>query len=359
VDETLKTWPPGPDQAAEQDLGGHREGHPERLDRNEHGETLVEAEHLARYSWIAAGAKGKRVLDAGCGTAYGTESLARAGAAEVTGVDRARAVLEVARPRMPQGVTLQAADLEELPFEDGSFDLVVCFEVLEHLENPEAGLDELARVLAKDGLLAISSPNRDVFPPGNPHHIHEYTPAELGDSLARRFANVRLLRQHAWYTSAILSEEALAAGDKSELEARVSKTSGIAPGAEIFTIGLAGDVALPKLGNELVVGPQIDQRALVEGAAVHAELSERIAELHERTAQLREARQQLTEAEQNLAELPALRGSRIELEAVKSSLSWRLTAPLRRARGPVGRALPPLRIRIKRLLAALIARVRS
>ncbi len=362
MDETLKTGPPAGAAGAE-DLGGHREGHPERLDRSEHAETLIEAEHLARYSWIAQHAAGRNVLDAGCGTAYGTALLAEAGASSVTGVDRAGHVLDAARGRMPRGVALQAADLEELPFEDGSFGLIACFEVLEHLENPEAGIDELARVLAADGLLAISSPNRDVFPPGNPHHLHEYTPAELSESLARRFANVRLLRQHGWFATAILSETALGASDGAELEARVAKTAAIEPGAEIFTLALAGDAALPETGEAVVLGPEIDQRAMAAAASASAEqarlLGERSAELHERSAQLEDARRRLVEAEQGLAELPALRGSQIELAAVKASLSWRLTAPLRRLRRPLRGGKLAIRVQTKRLLAAVIQRLRS
>ena len=60
-------------------------------------EELLAAEHLARYEWAAALAPGRRVLDAGCGTGYGAHILAAAGAAHVTGVDTAGAVIEAAR----------------------------------------------------------------------------------------------------------------------------------------------------------------------------------------------------------------------------------------------------------------------
>ena len=105
-----------------------------------------------------------------------------------------------------------------------------------------------------------------------------------------------------------------------------------------------------------MLGPQVDQRALAEAAAAAAEQA---SALHERGAQLHEARQQLIEAERKLAELPALYGARTELEAIKSSPSWRLTAPLRSVKAPLGRAVPSLRIRVKRLLSALIARWRD
>src|SRR5947209_13622457 len=96
---------------------------------------LIEAEHLARYLWAAQLASGRRVLDAGCGTAYGCRLLAEAGASDVVGVDLAEPVLDAVREQMPSGVTLERADLRELPFPAGGFDLVVCFEVIEHLAD--------------------------------------------------------------------------------------------------------------------------------------------------------------------------------------------------------------------------------
>jgi SAM-dependent methyltransferase len=339
------------------DLGGHRLGHPERLDRAAHAETLVETEHLARYRWAAGLAQGRRVLDAGCGTAYGTEILARAGAVEAVGVDRAGDILDAVRERMPETASLQAADLLELPFDDGSFDLVVCFEVLEHLEDPEAAIAELARVLAPDGVLAVSSPNRERFPPGNPHHLHEYVPAELRDSLARRFANVQLLRQHAWIASAVLDDETIAGRGEKPLEADVTKAGAIAPDEETFTLALASDGELPAPGRAVVLGPGVDQRAMAEASAFAASQAQVMAEQGRRIEELEAVRAGLAAAEQRLAELPSLYASRAELDAIKGSPSWRWTAPLRRLKAPVRRSYPPARRRAKGLLAKLLARI--
>ena len=63
---------------------------------------------------------------------------------------------------MPDTVRLQAGDLRSLDFEDDKFELIVCFEVIEHFEDPFTVLDELVRVLAPGGLLLVSSPNRGV-----------------------------------------------------------------------------------------------------------------------------------------------------------------------------------------------------
>ena len=107
---------------------------------------------------------------------------------------------------MPGSVRLQPGDLAKLDFEDDTFELVVCFEVIEHFVDPFTVLDELVRVLAPGGVLLISSPNRDVYQPGNPHHLHEFTPTELEAELAARLGHVKLFRQQDYIVSAVLSD---------------------------------------------------------------------------------------------------------------------------------------------------------
>ena len=164
---------------------------------------LLEAEHVARYRWAAPLAAGRRVLDAGCGMGYGAAMLLTSGASEVVGVDLAEAVLDAALPTMPAGVVLEVGDVRALDAEDGSFGLVVCMEAIEHIEDPDAVLDELARVLAPDGFLALSSPNRALSDGRNPHHHHEYTADELERALATRFRHVRLVGQRTFTGSVV------------------------------------------------------------------------------------------------------------------------------------------------------------
>ena len=80
--------------------------------------------------------------------------------------------------------------------------------MIEHVAEPERVLDELRRVLRPSGLLVISTPNRDVFTPGNPHHLHELTPDELREALGSRFGSVALRRQHTWMASGVLDDDA-------------------------------------------------------------------------------------------------------------------------------------------------------
>lgn len=207
---------------------------------------LIEAEHVARYRWVSTCASGHSVLDAGCGLGYGSLLLRAAGASAVTGVDIAEQTIHTAREQAGEGVQFLVGDISALALPDASFELAVCFEAIEHVQEQARALDELRRVLTPDGLLAISSPNRDVYQEGNPHHTHEYTPEELRSALRERFTNVRLERQQAWTASMISGDETLQQDDPARaLDVEVRKVAATNPGRELFTVALASDAQLP------------------------------------------------------------------------------------------------------------------
>lgn len=210
------------------------------------GGLSIDAEHRARYWWATGLVSGKDVLDAACGTGYGANILAGAGAATVVGIDRAAHVIEFARRQASKSAEFRVGNLLDLPFPDRTFDVATCFEAIEHVETPETVLDELRRVLKLDGVLAISSPNRDVHVAGNPHHHHEFTPDELEPALRDRFEHVRLLRQHRWLATAILEDAAFESGDGRPVHGTVvHKVSPAELGAEMYTLALASDAPLP------------------------------------------------------------------------------------------------------------------
>lgn len=98
---------------------------------------------------------GLRLLDVGCGTGHHLARLRLQGF-EVAGMDGSQAMLERARRNNP-GVDLRLGDVEQLPFEDASFDLAVCIEVLRYLPSPEPCLREARRVLRQNGILLVTA----------------------------------------------------------------------------------------------------------------------------------------------------------------------------------------------------------
>jgi 2-polyprenyl-6-hydroxyphenyl methylase/3-demethylubiquinone-9 3-methyltransferase len=102
--------------------------------------------------------QGKTALDVGCGAGLLAEPLARLGA-KVTGLDAAPELIAVAHEHASrQGLEIdyRAGELEQL---EGQFDLVTCMEVIEHVADPAAFVRALAKRLAPDGLLVLSTPN--------------------------------------------------------------------------------------------------------------------------------------------------------------------------------------------------------
>ncbi|HZR96459.1 MAG TPA: class I SAM-dependent methyltransferase [Gaiellaceae bacterium] len=272
---------------------------------------LVEAEHLSRY-WLGARlAAGRRVLDAGCGVGYGVGLLSAAGAAEVVGVDLSDAAIEAARAYERPGVTLQVADVCALPYARATFDLVVCFEVLEHVDEPERLLDELSRVLSDDGILAVSTPNRDVYPPGNPHHRHELTPAELRSALAARFEHVELAYQDNLLATTLLYAESVATEEQALLDdVEVRTIVPRAAGDQPYVVGLASRSPFERPREQLVLtnphevrrwlGLYDEQRAVLERQAVE------LRRAGDDVRRLIEAQRLLRDAEAALARVPDL-----------------------------------------------------
>jgi 2-polyprenyl-6-hydroxyphenyl methylase/3-demethylubiquinone-9 3-methyltransferase len=116
-----------------------------------------------RYVEQAARLRDARVLDVGCGGGILSEAMARAGA-RVLGIDLSQAVLDVAELHALQekvAVEYRAVPAEELAAAaPGSFDLVTCMEMLEHVPDPAAMLGTLAALVKPGGNLIVSTLNR-------------------------------------------------------------------------------------------------------------------------------------------------------------------------------------------------------
>ena len=161
------------------------------------GDVDVFNEHRARYLFARRFSGNKKVLDAACGTGYGSALLGE-NAREVIGVDIASEAVEYARGHYASAhVHFGQADGLTLPFASGQFDFVVAFEIIEHLEKPEEFLKELRRVLNPNGLLLLSTPNRLYYTEDrgavNPFHRREFSCAEFEEILKSIFPHHAIL----------------------------------------------------------------------------------------------------------------------------------------------------------------------
>jgi SAM-dependent methyltransferase len=144
--------------------------------------------HEVVYRRLAANCRGRDVLEAGCGEGYGADVIASV-ARRVIAMDYDEQTVTHVRARYPR-VEVQKANLAELPLPDVAVDVVVNFQVIEHLWDQPQFIAECARVLRPSGLLMISTPNRITFSPGrdtpvNPFHTRELNAAELIDLIER------------------------------------------------------------------------------------------------------------------------------------------------------------------------------
>ena len=156
-------------------------------------------EHLPRYLYARSHAVGSTVLDFGCGTGYGAALLASV-ARSVTAIDIDAATIEWARSTHAQQNLKFAVDARlgrDLP--EGAFDLVTCFEVIEHIsaELQDTLVASIARVCAAKGITLVSTPNPAVsrLYGENPFHKRELERAEFAELMQKHFRYVVILDQ--------------------------------------------------------------------------------------------------------------------------------------------------------------------
>lgn len=161
----------------------------------------ISYEHWHRYIFSSRFCGHKKVLDIACGEGYGTAFLS-AQASHITGVDVSPEAITHAHAKYGnQRVQFVQAPASQLPFEKGSFDTIVSFETLEHLnkEDQQLFMAEAVRVLHKTGLLLISTPNKKVYSDdaqyANPYHLAEFYRSEFEAFLKTYFRHVLLFDQ--------------------------------------------------------------------------------------------------------------------------------------------------------------------
>jgi 2-polyprenyl-3-methyl-5-hydroxy-6-metoxy-1,4-benzoquinol methylase len=148
------------------------------------------------------------VLDAGCGEGETVARLADCLPRRVTGVDVRQDCVEFTRDRLPWA-DVSCQSVYELAFDDQAFDLVLCLEVLEHLDAPADALSELCRVTRRDVILSV--PREPWFRIGSlvrgkhisrlgnhPEHIQSWDRRGFEEFLASRVEIVSLITAFPW-----------------------------------------------------------------------------------------------------------------------------------------------------------------
>lgn len=125
------------------------------------------------------------VLEVGCGEGRGVGVLIDK-ANSFTAVDKIKTVIDDLQKRYPGGrfISMNIPPLSELP--ENAFDVIVSFQVIEHIHDDALFLKEIHRVLKPGGTALLTTPNRKMSLSRNPWHVREYLPDEL-NSLANKF----------------------------------------------------------------------------------------------------------------------------------------------------------------------------
>lgn len=339
------------------------------------GDLQVVYEHFHRYLLATRLVAGKRVLDLASGEGYGAALLAQS-AEHVTGVELDPQTVAHSRATYPLANVefLQGSMLDLSRFEAGSFDVITCFEALEHVTEHEELFQQVRRVLAPTGIFLSSTPDRLVYTEAhdhhNPFHVRELSLDEYREVLAEHFAH------------AVVWGQAVVVGSL------MTVVDGAGSGPELLAIGRDGDewqrvetypptyfvaaassVPLPELPAQSVLADvevELVRNAHRAAAAAESTAAERAATAAELQSQLSQARREAqaaqaradgaraqrrlvegqlsaltSEAAQTARELEAIRGSRVQRVAAHYYRAVERVAPAgtvrRRGYSSVGR----------------------
>lgn len=152
--------------------------------------------HLDRYKFAGDFVVGKEVLDAACGTGYGTSLLSKV-AHNVDGVDICSDSIDFAN-KYYSSDNVEFHDENVLTFDNKrTYDAIVSFETIEHVENIDELLLRFSSLLRSDGVLILSVPNNWQDLDLNSAHKHNFTVDKLDSSLKRKFTDVTYFGQNS------------------------------------------------------------------------------------------------------------------------------------------------------------------
>jgi ubiquinone/menaquinone biosynthesis C-methylase UbiE len=227
----------------------------ERLETSARGDVIFE--HLHRYALAMKVAKNKRILDVACGEGYGANLLSGEALA-VTAVDIEEDIIIKARQKYKDPkIQFIAGSILQLPLPDKCFDLITCFETLEHVEDHELALKELRRVLKPDGLLIISTPEKanysDKSGYNNPYHRKELYGTQFRELLKQHFRFTAFYRQNSFSASIMQLDDTNEISDI--YTGNFTQISSLGPQDAMYWLAYAADQDFWIPGNSLFYDP--------------------------------------------------------------------------------------------------------
>lgn len=182
------------DVSRKEDLGIERA----ILDEATYSEFLLNTTRYAFSAQYVKSQTGGVVLDMACGTGYGIPFFSKDNsyvAADIS-LDALKASKSL---HNSSHTSFVQCDAEHLPFKEGSFDLIMSFETIEHLENPRMFLSELERSAKHGSRIIISTPNRKYKAVWvrniNPYHVCEYNIRDFSSLVGEFFENLEVYVQ--------------------------------------------------------------------------------------------------------------------------------------------------------------------
>jgi 2-polyprenyl-3-methyl-5-hydroxy-6-metoxy-1,4-benzoquinol methylase len=164
----------------------------ERTSANAASEKPIRERQMAAYRKALEFIEGRRLLEIGCGEGIGTSILAGT-AASVLAIDYSDEALGFAREKYgADNIEFRKMRVPPMDIPDASIEAVVCFQMIEHLEEPEELVSEIGRALRADGVCLLATVNKEETISENPYHLREFTASEMLALLESHFEAVEM-----------------------------------------------------------------------------------------------------------------------------------------------------------------------